>query len=151
MKLIHLKLVTPERTVLFHDVESLSCPTEMGQITVLADHQPLVATLRPGELSARGPQSEFFVNVTGGFLQVDAGSQVTVLADAAEHFYEINEERAEAARKRAQEMLQQEQLSDREYARVAASLEKNLTRLNILRKHSHRRTSPITGEGVRQE
>ncbi len=71
----------------------------------------------------------------------------TVLADAAEHHYEIDQERALGAKTRAEASLKQTQISDEEYARVAASLERSLARLNVARKRAHRKT-PISGEGV---
>ncbi len=150
MNSINLKLVTPERTVLSKELESLSCPTALGQITILPNHAPLVATLIPGELVARNQGEEFFINVTGGFIQVDKNSTVTILADAAEHFFEINLDRAEEARKRAAAKLREVKSSDQEYAKVAASLEKSLMRINIARKRASRK-APITGEGVRLE
>lgn len=150
MNSINLKLVTPERTVLSKELESLSCPTALGQITILPNHAPLVATLIPGELVARNQGEEFFINVTGGFIQIDKNSTVTILADAAEHFFEINLDRAEEARKRAAAKLREVKSSDQEYAKVAASLEKSLMRINIARKRASRK-APITGEGVRLE
>jgi len=49
---IHFQLVTPERTVLNQELDSLSCLTILGQITILPNHIPLVATLTVGELVA---------------------------------------------------------------------------------------------------
>jgi F-type H+-transporting ATPase subunit epsilon len=148
MNVIKFQLITPERTVLSQELASLSCPTQMGQITILPNHAALVATLVPGELLAKNSAGEeFFINVTGGFVQVQKGSQVTVLADAAEHFYEINTQRAEEAKQRAEAALKEARLSGEEYAKVAASLEKSLARLNVARKRSHRKT-PLPSEGV---
>lgn len=151
MKLIHFQLVTPERVVLKKDLVSLSCPTTLGQITILPGHAPLIATLAPGELHAKTESEEFLVSVTGGFVQVDKASQVKILADAAEHDFEIDLARAEEAKKRAEEALKrQSQMSEAEYASVAAALERSLARLNIARKRTHRK-APITGEGVFRE
>src|SRR3989344_6630783 len=147
MTSISFQLVTPERTVLSKELVSLSCPTTLGQITILPDHAALVATLVPGELHAKTQNDEFFINVTGGFVEVKKGSEVVVLADAAEHHYEIDAERAEEAKKRAEEALRQVSVSDEEYAKVAAAMERNLSRIKIARKHAHKKT-PITGEGV---
>ena len=83
-------------------------------------------------------------------MQVDKDNQVVVLADAAEHHYEIDQERAQEAKTRAQDALKQTQMSGEEYAKVAASLERSLARLNIARKRAHRKT-PISGEGVFKE
>jgi F-type H+-transporting ATPase subunit epsilon len=151
MRLLHFQLVTPERTVLSKELESLSCPTSLGQITILPNHLPLVANLVPGELVALSSGQKEYINVTGGFVEVKKNNQITVLADAAEHAFEIDEERAKAAVQRAQKAIAEQKMSAEEYAKVATSLERSLSRLNIVRKHSHRRTAPITGEGVFKE
>lgn len=148
---LHLHLVTPERTVLKEELDSLSVPTTMGQITILPGHIPLVATLVSGELSAKKAGEEHPIHVAGGFLEVKPNNEIVILADAAEHHYEIDEARAEAAKTQAEKRLKEEKLSEEEYAVVAAQLERNLTRLNIARKHAHRRTRPITSEGILKE
>ncbi len=150
MSKLNFQLVTPERTVLKEELDSLSCPTTLGQITILPGHIPLVATLTAGELVAKSGGKEHFINVTGGFIEVRPNSQVVALADAAEHHYEIDVQKTEEAVKRAQKAISETKMSSEEYAKVAASLNQSLTRLNIARKHSHRR-QPITGEGVFKE
>jgi F-type H+-transporting ATPase subunit epsilon len=150
MTKLHFQLVTPEKTVLSKELDSLSCPTTLGQITILPNHTPLVANLIPGELVTKDSGKEEYINITGGFVEVKEKNQVIVLADAAEHHYEIDEQRAKEAKERAQQALKEKKLSDEEYAKVAASLERNLTRLKIVRKHS-RRGAGITGEGLFKE
>jgi len=140
---ISFKLVTPERTVLSRELKSLSCPTELGQITILPGHIPLVANLVPGELHARGEKDDFYIYVSGGFVEVKPASEVVVLADAAEHHYEIDEQRAEEAKKRAEKTLSAEKLSEEEYAKVAAALERSLSRLRITRKRGRHARSRI--------
>ncbi len=147
MNTINFKLVTPERIVLDQELVSLTCPTTLGQITILPGHTAMVATLIPGELHAKTNKDEFFIFVSGGFVQVNTGNQVTVLADSAEHQHEIDEKRAEEARERAKKALSEQKLSDEEYAKVAAALERSLGRINIKRKHSHRK-NPLAGESV---
>jgi F-type H+-transporting ATPase subunit epsilon len=83
MSNIHFQLVTPEKTVLSKELASLSCPTTMGQITILPNHSQLVATLAPGELHAKTASEEFFIHVSGGFVEVREGNNVIVLADSA--------------------------------------------------------------------
>jgi F-type H+-transporting ATPase subunit epsilon len=150
MNKLNFKLVTPERVVLTQELVSLSCPTTLGQITILPGHIPLVATLVAGELVAKSGGEDHFINVTGGFIEVRANNQVVALADSAEHHYEINVQKTEEAVKRAQAAIKETKMSAEEYARVAASLNQSLTRLNIARKHSHRR-EPITGQGTLNE
>lgn len=150
MNVINFQLVTPEHTVLTKELVSLSCPTTLGQITILPNHAPLIATLVPGELHVKTEKDEFFLHVAGGFVEVRPQSEVIILADAAEHFQEIDEERAKEAKNRAEKALKEIKISDEEYAAVSASLERSLQRINIKRKHAHRK-APITGEGVFSE
>lgn len=146
--MIKLQLVTPERTVLTEEVASLICPTTEGQITILPGHVPLIATLVSGELIAKNGGEDHNIHVAGGFVQVQHGGQeIIILADSAEHFYEIDIERAEEAKALAEKTLQEQKLSDEEYVMAATMLQKSLSRINIARKHAHRRTR-ITSEGV---
>lgn len=151
MNKIQLQLVTPERTVLTEEVVSLVCPTIDGQITILPGHVPLIATLVSGELIAQNGGEPHNIHVAGGFVQVqNGGKDIIILADAAEHFYEIDVKRAEEAKALAEKTLQEQTLSDEEYVLAAAMLQKSLSRINIARKHAHRRTR-ITSEGVLKE
>jgi F-type H+-transporting ATPase subunit epsilon len=148
MAKIHLQLVTPERTLMTQEIDSLVCPTSEGQITILPGHVPLISTLVSGELVAKTSDSESNIHVAGGFVQVqDGGKEIVVLADTAEHFYEIDIARAEEAKEEAEKTLLEQNLSDEEYAFAATALQKNLSRIRIARKHSHRKTG-ITSEGV---
>jgi F-type H+-transporting ATPase subunit epsilon len=150
MATMRLQLVTPERTVLTEEVDSLVCPTSDGQITILPGHVPLIATLVSGELVAKN-SDEHNIHVAGGFVQVqNGGKEIVVLADTAEHFYEIDLARAEEAKLQAEKTLQEQNLSDEEYALAASMLQRNLSRIHIARKHAHRRTR-ITSEGVFHE
>lgn len=150
MNLLNFQLVTPERTLLSQELVSLTCPTPMGQITILPGHVPLVSSLSPGELHAKTEKDDFYVYVSGGFVEVKTGSDVIVLADSAEHHYEINMDIALEARKRAEAAMKEHVRSDEEYAKVAAALERSLARINVARKHSNRR-QPITSEGTFNE
>ena len=155
MAKLQLQLVTPERTVLTEEVASLICPTTEGQITILPGHVPLISTLESGELVAKNETGvEHNIHVAGGFIQVQNGtngiSEIIILADAAEHFYEIDISRAEEAKAQAEKTLQEQNSSNEEYAIAAINLQRNLSRINIAKKHAHRRTR-ITSEGVLKE
>lgn len=149
-KLLNFQLVTPEKIVLKKELTSLTCPTTLGEITILPHHAELIATLVPGELHAKTENDEFYLHVAGGFVQVRDDHQVVVLADAAEHFHEIDVERAEEAKKRAEVALKETKMSEEEYAKVAASLERSLARMRVKRKHAHRK-APITEQSVFNE
>jgi F-type H+-transporting ATPase subunit epsilon len=101
-----LRVVSVERSLFEGDVEFMVANGEGGELGILAKHAPLMTSLKPGPLRIQevigGPEQVIFVG--GGFLEV-LPERVTVLADVAEHAEEISIERAEAARKRAQEKL----------------------------------------------
>src|SRR5262245_34833116 len=119
MNFITFQLVSPERTVLSQELSSLTCPTTMGEITILPHHVPMVAELKAGELHAKSATSDEYIFVSGGFVQINPGSQVIVLADTAEHHYEIDEQRAKEAMERAQKELAEKKMSAGEYAAVS--------------------------------
>ncbi len=140
MKPILLKIVTPER-ILFEDkVNQVSVSTALGQITILPNHIPLVSALKPGEIIVRQEgKDEDLMSVSGGFIEVLA-DQVVILADTAERAQEIDEQRAEEAIKRAQELMVSRVVDAEQFAYFSAQLEKELARLHVVRKYkkSHR-------------
>jgi F-type H+-transporting ATPase subunit epsilon len=101
-----LRVVSVERSLFEGDVEFLVANGSDGELGVLAQHAPLMTILKPGPLRIQetigGEEVVLFVG--GGFLEV-LPDRVTVLADVAEHAAEISVERAEEARRRAQERL----------------------------------------------
>ena len=146
MNSISFQLVTPERTVLQKELVSLSCPTQLGEITILPNHIPLVANLLTGELHAKTETDDFYVYVAGGFVEVRPNNQVVILADAAEHHFEISQQQAKEAVLKAEKEMKERgpQMSEQEYAKVAAVLQQSLAKLNISRRHAHRRQQIIT-------
>lgn len=135
---LHLTVVTAERTVLDRaDVARVIVPTTEGQITVLPSHAPLMASLAIGELVAITPSGAEPLAVHGGFIQV-VGDTVTILADAAEHADEIDEERAEAARERAQRRLAGDRTTLTEgqvdVLRARLAMERALARMKVRRR-----------------
>lgn len=101
-----LRVVSVERSLFEGDVEFLIANGADGELGVLARHAPLMTILKPGPLRIQetmgGPEEVLFVG--GGFLEV-LPDRVTVLADVAELAAEISLDRAEEARRRAQERL----------------------------------------------
>lgn len=150
---LYLQLITPERTLFEGQLQSLSCQTLDGQITVLPGHIGLVSVLVPGEFIMRLPVGqEQILHVGGGILRVEGKeNRVVVLADAAEHAVDIVAKASEEAIAAAKKRLEDTSLSDREFAAVISKLERDRTRLRIFRKHAHRHRAGITGEGVLEE
>lgn len=138
MSEIKLNIITPERTLLTEDVDQVTLFTKEGEITVLPGHIPVITTLKPGELRFTKNKTETPIVVHGGFAEITKES-VTILADAAEKVEEIMEERVLAAQKRAEELLASKITDQKEYAALAASLERDLARLRISRKYKKTR------------
>lgn len=148
MSKIHLQLVTPNGTLFDEKFDSITLPTIDGQITILPNHAPLVAILSTGEAKVTTGNRNQFVHVEGGLAYVKGGNEVSLLADGAEHTERLNEAQILAAKKRAEELMSQDNIADEEYAQAAASLELNISKLSAIRRHAHRSRHPITSEGV---
>lgn len=131
MSKLKFKIATPEKVVHEADIDSLSCPTEMGELTILANHIPLVANIVPGELRIGDGQEVQYLVVTGGFLEVRPGNEIVILADAAEYDAEIDLQRAEKAKEQAKKTMSEENVEAEEYARAQAALERSLARIRV--------------------
>jgi F-type H+-transporting ATPase subunit epsilon len=140
MSTIHLDVVTPEREVFSGDVAMLLAPGIEGQLGILPHHAALLTGLTEGELVIRRDgEEDLILAVAGGFLEVGP-EKVIVLADVAERADDIDLERAEAARKRAEELLQNR--GDRlEVEKAQAALRRAATRIRVATKR-RRRTGP---------
>lgn len=131
---ISFKIVTPERSVYEAEVDSATLPVSDGQVTILANHRPYIASLKPGEIMLRKEGEEIHLATSGGFVEFN-NNILTLLADTAEHAAEVDTKRAEEARERAEEIKKQKiSMSDMEYARVAAAIEKEMARLRVAKK-----------------
>jgi F-type H+-transporting ATPase subunit epsilon len=126
---LHVEVVTAERELYNGEADVVSAPGSEGRLGILPRHAALLTTLIPGELSIKLGGAEEPLFVSGGFLEVSDNS-VTVLADTAEHAEEIDQARAEAARRRAQESLEQA-ASNVERAELLGALERAMTRIRV--------------------
>lgn len=126
---LHVEVVTAERELYNGEADMVSAPGSEGRLGILPRHAPLLTTLAPGALriTLQGAEEDIFVS--GGFLEVSSNS-VAVLADAAEHADEIDEARAEEARRRAQERLAEIQ-SNTERVDMEAQLQRAISRLKV--------------------
>jgi len=151
MAKLQLTIVTAERALLSEDgVDLVSAPGAKGRLGILPQHTPLLTTLVPGDLYFRREGEEVHVAVSGGFLEVDE-NRVVVLADTAERAEEIEEARAEEARKRAEALLRErEKLSRDELLRAEASLRRAIVRLKVVRSRRQRSQPPLQRGGSEQ-
>ena len=137
--MINFQIATPERVVYKQEIDSVSLPTPMGEITVLPNHLPLVSLISPGMITVRQGKQEQYMAISGGFIAVKPQSQVTVLADSAEKAEELTLAEIEKARERAKKLLTETRVADEEsFVAAAAGLERELARLRVARKHRAR-------------
>jgi F-type H+-transporting ATPase subunit epsilon len=134
---IHLEIVTAERVVLADDVDQINAPTKDGRVGILPRHAPLLTILDVGELDIIKDGTSTPFAISGGFMEV-LPNRVTILADTAERADEIDEARAEAARRRAEERIAQRQ-SDQEMVLAEAELRRALIRLRVAQLQRSRR------------
>jgi F-type H+-transporting ATPase subunit epsilon len=125
-----LELATPTRLIVSAEVDEVVVPGSQGYFGVLPGHAPLLATLGIGELTYRIGREEYDVAVVGGFTEV-RNDKVIILADSAEMPADIDRNRAERARERAEARLAGRSQEDVDYARATAALARALTRLQV--------------------
>jgi len=136
MTMISVLVATAEREVYRGEAEFLVAPGEAGELGIMPKHTPLLTALRPGEMRITkqgGEVDEVFVS--GGYMEVQPDA-ITVLADTAERAADIDEAEAQAAQRRAEEMLEK-QKGDVDVAAAEAELAMLAARLQWLRKKKH--------------
>jgi F-type H+-transporting ATPase subunit epsilon len=112
--MLKLEIVTPERKVLSESVEWVTIPTVTGEISILPNHAPLISSLSPGVLSYSHSNFVGKLAVAGGFVEVNE-NKVSVLADVAEHDYEIDYEKARSEKEELEKNLSRWTGSEEEF------------------------------------
>lgn len=143
-KLLQLKIVTPEKLIIEELVESVTIPTKEGEITVLADHIPLIAPIASGDIVAMVSGEHLPIAVVGGFVEVKSNekgqTEVAILADFAEHVAEISDEVIEKAKAKSKEL---EQLAANkevvDFEHFETELARSITRVKIADKWRNRK------------
>jgi F-type H+-transporting ATPase subunit epsilon len=125
-----LEVVTPTREVVRETVTEAQIPARGGYLGVLPGHTPLLAEMGVGELSYHVGGRVFSCTAIGGFVEV-LGDRVIVLADCAERAEEIDVERAQRARDRAQKRLATPNDPSIDWKRAEAALERAQARLQV--------------------
>ena len=126
---IDLQIVTPDRLIVQEQVDEVEIPGSEGYFGVLPGHTPLLASLAVGELWYRKGLEKFYLSLAFGFAEV-LPDRVTILARLAERAEDIDVERAEEARRRAEQRLSQS-ASEFDYERARIALTKSLMRLQV--------------------
>ena len=134
-KKLQLKIVTPERLILEEMVEYVTLPTTEGEITIMPDHVPLIASLASGDIVAFENGEHIPMAVAGGFIEVkkeDGVTTVAILADFAEHVSGITDDEIEKAKAKAEELHKLTENKEHvDFEHFEAELERTLTRVKI--------------------
>jgi F-type H+-transporting ATPase subunit epsilon len=133
--IIDLTIVTPERSVVREQVDELQIPGAEGYLGILPGHAPLFSELKVGEVGYRKGETWFFLSVAWGFVEVQS-NLVRILAETAERAHEIDIERANRAKERAEERISKGG-DDVDYRRALVALERALVRIQVSRKALH--------------
>jgi F-type H+-transporting ATPase subunit epsilon len=129
---LRLEIVTPEAKTYSEDVEMVTLPAIEGEMGIYPQHVPLMTQIVAGEITARKGGRDYHLAVGEGFVEI-TGERVAILTDMAIAAEQIDEAKAEEARKRAEARLQ-EKLSDEEAALVSAALAHSLAQLHVKRR-----------------
>ncbi|MBU6402671.1 MAG: F0F1 ATP synthase subunit epsilon [Verrucomicrobia bacterium] len=133
---LKLEIVTPEAKIYSEQVEMVTLPGVEGEMGIYPQHVPLMTQIVSGEVAVRKEGQDYFLAVGDGFAEITA-DHVAILTDMAIKAEDIDEARAEEARKRAEVRLH-EKLSDEETAAVTAALAHSLAELNVAKRRRRR-------------
>jgi F-type H+-transporting ATPase subunit epsilon len=133
---LQLQIVTPDAQVYSDAVDMVTLPAVEGEMGIYPNHVPLMTQLAPGEITVRKGGTDFFLAVGEGFVEI-TGERVAILTDMAIKAEQIDEAKAEEARRRAEARLA-EKLDDVETASVHASLANALAQIDVKRRRQSR-------------
>ncbi len=130
---LKLEVVTPTAKVYSEDVDMVTLPGAEGEMGIYPQHVPLLTQVAAGEVVARRDGRDHFFAIGEGFVEITA-EHVVIMTDMAISAENIDEVRAEEARRRAEERLK-EKLGPDEAILVSASLSQALAQLKVKRRH----------------
>lgn len=129
MATFHLKIVTPDRLVFEGEVEQITARVTTGDVGILAGHERYVAPLSIGRLAVRQDGKTRYAAIGNGFLKVNK-TETTILALSCEWADEIDIERANRAKERAEARLRMMQ-STKDLDLAEIKLKKALNRIRV--------------------
>ncbi len=131
---IHVDVVSAEASIFEGEAEFVALPGEAGELGIYPQHTPLITRIRPGavRIKVAGRSDEEFVFVAGGILEVQP-NRVTVLADTAIRGHDLDEAKAEDAKRLAEEAMTNAK-SDIDFARAQSEFAVMAAQIAALRK-----------------
>lgn len=126
------EIITPEKIAYKDNIEEVIVPTPQGQIAILPNHTALLTQVSSGEITVKKDNKEYYLAVTGGFLEV-AKNNVTLLADYAVRSEDIEVSKALEAQKRAEKLMKEsgEKISKKDFAYAEAQFRRSILELRI--------------------
>lgn len=135
MSELNLEIITPEKPIFRDQIEAVTIPGTLGSFQILKDHAPLISSFDTGVIKVKKASVESFYTTSGGTVEVSKNN-VLILADSIEKISDIDFDRAEQAKRRAEERLQKKHEANIDEARAKAALNRALNRINAVKKYS---------------
>ncbi|OPY66387.1 MAG: ATP synthase epsilon chain [Syntrophorhabdaceae bacterium PtaU1.Bin034] len=132
---LFLEIVTPERVMVTQEVDIVEAPGTSGEFGVLPGHCTYLTTLEAGEVRFSVDGTTRFMATSGGFAEV-VDNKMTLLLDTAEFSEEINIERAQRARERAESALKDLSSENQEVQAFEAALSRAIARISTASKRT---------------
>lgn len=133
-KQFKLEIIASDHPFYKGECELLVFPGIDGEHGILAGHEPMITCITAGEMKYQVDGTWYYAAVSDGFVEI-MPDYVVILADTVEKPEEIDINRAQAAKARAEEQLRQKQ-SLREYYHTQAALNRAMSRLKVTRRNS---------------
>ena len=134
---IRLRVVTPSRLLLDEEVDEVTAPGALGEFGVLPNHIAFLSLLEPGEMSYKQGATRHYLAISGGYAEV-LDNVMTVLAPAAEFAAEIDAERAQRAKQRAEKRMSELNFEEKEFGVNETALRRAQARLQVAGKEARR-------------
>lgn len=129
---LKLEIVTPDAKTYSEDVDMVTLPGSEGEMGIYPNHVPLMTQVVAGEITVKKGGRDYFLAIGEGFAEI-TGTRVAVMTDMAIKAENIDEAKAEEARRRAEARLA-ERLDDEEESIVKAALARSLAQLKVKRR-----------------
>ncbi len=131
---INLEIITPEKIIYKDSVDSITVPGTKGMFQVLKDHAPLMSTIEIGVITLKKNDVNTYLTTAGGTIEV-LNNNVLILADSVEVINDIDIDRAESAKTRAEENLKRKKEEEIDGVRAELALKRAINRINAREKY----------------
>ena len=131
---LNLEIITPDKPIFNEVIESVTIPGTMGNFQILKNHAPLISTFDVGVVNVKSGSKLSYFSTSGGTVEVN-NNKVLVLADSIEPIDQIDLDRAEKAKERAEERLKRKHEKDLDEERAVIALKRAINRINVKEKY----------------